>query len=155
MAEVIDWPFPLPDQFLDALGYRYAIERLNSPAVRAHVAELLRRQGLVASQAAPVGPRRYVMLHWDPAGDELAWSDGLHGGAGQLNHWAWLDYLHHQVGSRIDNWLATHGVDLGSSDAPATHALVLDHERGQAWVAPLATACAIVRAQRLDAPGAD
>jgi len=30
----------------------------------------------------------------EPAGDELAFADGVHSGAGQLNHWIWLDYLH-------------------------------------------------------------
>ena len=43
-----------------------------------------------------------------------------------------------------------HHVDLGSSEASGTHALVVDRETGQAWIAPMATARAIVRAQRLE-----
>jgi hypothetical protein len=35
----------------------------------------------------PTGPRRYVMLNWESAGDELAFTDGVHSGAGQLDHW--------------------------------------------------------------------
>jgi hypothetical protein len=88
------------------------------------------------------GPRRFVMVHWEPFGDELAFVDGTHSGAGQLNHCAWLDYLHDrsQFGP-IDRWLIEHRVDLGSSDNPATHA---------AWVAPMAQAHRIVHQQTLE-----
>ena len=85
---------PLPDRFLDALGHPRVIETFDSPAMRARLAELLRRQGLAEPQAMPTGPRRYVALHWEPAGDELAFTDGVHSGAGQLQQWIWLDYLH-------------------------------------------------------------
>jgi hypothetical protein len=50
--------------------------------MRARISELLRREGIVADVPAPVGPRRYVCLWWEPAGDELAFSDGAHSGAG-------------------------------------------------------------------------
>jgi hypothetical protein len=50
-----------------------------------------------------------------------------------LQHWAWLDYLHGRtpdvpppVLGPIVAWLVEHRVYLGSSDAPATHALVVD-----------------------------
>jgi hypothetical protein len=43
-----------------------------------------------------------------------------------------------------------HQVDLGSSDAPATHALIVDTDSGAAaWVAPIALARRIVREQSL------
>ena len=45
--------------------------------------------------------------------------------------------------------LVEHQVDLGSSDAPATHALVVDSGSGAAWVAPIALARRIVREQSL------
>ena len=151
MSDLIRWPFPLPEQFLDQLGYGRTVAAFNSPAVPAHLAELLRREGIEATQAPPSGPRRYVALHWEPAGDELAWSDGAHSGAGQLAHWMWLDYLHGrgQCGGPIYDWLIEHQVDLGSSDAPATHALVIDADSGAAWVAPIALAHRIVREQSL------
>ena len=49
----------------------------------------------------------------------------------------------------IGAWLVEHQVDLGSSDAPATHALIVDADSGAAWVAPIALARRIVRAQSL------
>src|SRR5919202_3542530 len=94
MADLILWPFPLPDRFLDALGYARVVEAFESPAMRAHIADLLCRQGIAEPQPMPTGPRRFVALSWEPAGDELAFTDGVHSGAGQLNHWLWLDYLH-------------------------------------------------------------
>jgi len=150
MPELIHWPFPLPDQFLDQLGYGRAVATLESPAMVAHVAELLRRQGLDVKQAAPTGPGRYVLLHWESAGDELAWSDGAHSGAGQLNHWTWLDYLHgrHHVGP-IYGWLVEHEIHLGNSDEPATHALIVDAASNAAWIAPIVLAHRIVRRQAL------
>src|SRR5919199_2861295 len=95
MADLILWPFPLQERFLDQLGYARVVEAFESPAMRARLAELLHRQGIVDNEpAAPRGPRRYVALWWEPAGDELAFTDGVHSGAGQLRHWLWLDYLH-------------------------------------------------------------
>ena len=82
MPALIPWPFPLPEGFLDQLGYPRVVEAFDSPAMRARLAELLRRQGLAEPQPMPTGPRRFVLLHWEPAGDELAWSDGAHSGAG-------------------------------------------------------------------------
>ena len=125
--------------------------------MRARVAELLRQQGIPAEQLGPISPRRYLALWWEPAGDELAWSNGTHSGAGQLNHWTWLDYLHGTAASDaplvrgvIRGWLAEHQVDFGSGDAEATHALLIDTELQAAWVAPIALARRIVRAQSLD-----
>ena len=157
MPDLIRWPFPLPQRFLNALGYPRVVEAFDSPALRDRLAELLRRQGIDAGAAPPTGPRRFVMFHWQPAGDELAFSDGVHSGAGQLDHWVWLDYLHGRtpgvpppVLGPIVAWLVEHQVDLGSSDAPATHALVVDADAGAAWVAPLPLARRIVREQALD-----
>jgi hypothetical protein len=81
--------------------------------------------------------RRWVALYWESAGDELGWTDGQSSGAGQLNHWQWLDLVHRP---QVHGWLVEHQVDLGSSDASGTHALVIDPETGQAWIAPMATA---------------
>ena len=136
MTALLEFPFPLPDRFLDGLGYPRVVEAFDSPAMRAHLAELLRRQGVAEPHPMPTGPRRYVALYWEPAGDELAFTDGVHSGAGQLDHWVWLDYLHTrgQFGSPIYGWLVEHQVDLGSSDAPATHALVVDAASGAAEV---------------------
>ena len=157
MADLIRWPFPLPDRFLDQLGYVRTVEAFDSPAMRACLAEVLHRQGIAKPQPMPAGPRRYVALWWEPAGDELAFTDGVHSGAGQLNHWLWLDYLHGRTPSvpppvlgPIGAWLLEHQVDLGSTDAPATHALIVDADSGAAaWVAPITLARRIVREQSL------
>jgi hypothetical protein len=153
---LIPWPFPVPEHFLGQLGYARTVEAFDSLAMRARLAELPRRQGSAAGAVPPPGPRRFVLFHWQPAGDELAFSDGVHSGAGQLQHWLWLDYLHGRapgvpppVLGPIGAWLVEHQVDLGSSDAPATHALIVDGDAGAAWVAPIALARRIVSAQSL------
>ncbi len=87
MRNPIVWPFPLPDGFVDAIGYPRVVEAFNSPAMRAQLAQVLRQQGMAETDLTPlIGPREYLALWWEPGGDELAWSDGIHGGAGQLNH---------------------------------------------------------------------
>ena len=157
MPDLIPWPFPLPDRFVDTLGYPRVVEAFDSPALRDRLAELLRRQGIDAGAAPPTGPRRYVALWWEPAGDELAFTDGVRSGVGQLDHWAWLDYLRGNFTARaaplagrpIYGWLAEYQVDLGSSDAPATHALIVDGVSYEAWAVPIALARQIVREQSL------
>ena len=91
-------------------------------------------------------PRRCVVLYWEPVGDELAWTDGQSGGAGQLDHWLFLDLVHRR---QVHDWLVEHHVDLGSSEASGTHALVVDARSGAAWAAPIVLARRIVREQSL------
>jgi hypothetical protein len=148
MAEVIRWPFPLPARFLDTLGYSRAVAAVESPSLRARVGELLRQRGIHSALAASTGPRRLVLLYWESAGDELAFSDGVHSGAGQLDHWPWLEYLRRDPAIR--HWLADHQVNLGSSENPASHALVIDGGAGDAWVAPMAIARLVVRTQQVE-----
>jgi len=50
----------------------------------------------------------------------------------------------------IYGWLTEHAVDLGSSEEPATHWLVVDRTENWAYVAPVLIARAIVRAQDLE-----
>ena len=59
------------------------------------------------------------MLDWEPAGDELAFTDGRHSGAGQLDDWGWLDYLRGALTAR-------HRV---------SHGLVSDIAHSHRWVA--------------------
>jgi hypothetical protein len=152
MADLIPWPFSLPDRFLDALGYSRVVEAFDSPAMRARLADLLRRQGIVEHEpAAPRGPRRYVALWWEPAGDELAFADGMHSGAGQMHHWVWPTTCAAAASSAVRfmaGWSSTRST-WSSSDAPARHALLVDADSGVAWVAPIALARRIVRAQSL------
>ncbi len=147
MHELMLWPFALPDQFLDNLGYGRVVQALDSPALRARVTELLRQQGIAGPQSPPPGPQRYVALWWESAGDELAWSDGAHSGAGQLDHWSWLDYMRRGA---IYGWLVEYQVNLGSSDTVATHALVIDSRTLDAYVVTIALARRIAREQSFD-----
>ena len=155
-AGVQRFPFDLPPAFLTRLAYERAVgapfqitDELRDQLRRMFGAEDL---AAFAASVAARRPRRWVALFWEPAGDELAWTDGQSSGAGQLDHWLWLDWLQGrgQFGGPIWAWLVEHQVDLGLSDSPATHALVVDRQTGQGWVAPMATARAIVRAQRLE-----
>jgi hypothetical protein len=125
------------------------VQAFESPAMRARIADLLRREGVVADVPTPVGPHRYISLWWESAGDELAFSDGARSGAGQLNHWHWLEYV--RFGGPIYGWLVEHQVNLGSSDDQATHALLVDSEASEAYIVPIAAAHRIVRAQSLEA----
>jgi hypothetical protein len=128
---------------------------------RHHARAMLRRTNISDEQIAATEhalatrqPRRFVSLWWESAGDELAFSDRVASGAGQLAHWPYLDYMHSrgQGFGPIYGWLVEHQVDLGSSEAPATHALVLDRDTSQAWVGPVVLANAIVHNQRLTDP---
>ena len=145
------FPFDLPPDFLARLGYDRAIS--GSLPFTDEVREQLRREygaeGLAAFEASVAArrPRRWVALYWEPAGDELGWTDGQSSGAGQLDHWPYLDLVHRP---QVRGWLIEHEIDLGNSEEPASHALVIDRETGQAWIAPMATARAIVRTQRLE-----
>ena len=84
--------------------------------------------GLVARQAGSIELVRQVDV--PPAGTTL-----------------FLDLVHRPP--------VEHHVDLGSSEASGTHALVVDRETGLAWIASIATARAIVRAPRVEGPHTD
>jgi hypothetical protein len=89
MTDPIPWPFPLPEEFLEQLDYPRVVGAFDSPAMRAQLAQLFRDQRIPIDldEALPRGPRPFVALWWELAGDELAWSNGAHSGAGQLDHW--------------------------------------------------------------------
>jgi hypothetical protein len=55
-----------------------------------------------------------------------------------------------RFGGAVYRRLTEHQVNLGSSDGPATHALVIDADSHTAWVAPIALARHIVRTQSLE-----
>src|SRR5262249_52306375 len=149
-TDLLAWPFPLPSHFADQLGY----ERAAGPVVMPEsVREVLRRANVTDAEIAVTEhslatrrPRRWLALWWEPAGDELAFRDGVASGAGRPDHWPYLGYMDDR---QIHAWLIEHQVDLGSSEEPATHALVVDRDTDRAWVAPMPLASAIVRDQHL------
>jgi hypothetical protein len=74
------------------------------------------------------GQHRYVAFWWEPAGDELAWDDGQSGVVGANWH-AWLTYVqHHGVAQYLSPY------DLGNSDEPAQHWLLLDRQNRALYV---------------------
>ena len=65
------------------------------------------------------GKNRYLALWWEPAGDEAVWDDGQ---TSTDACWqAFLAYVHHPV---VEPALRPY--DLGSSDGPGQHRLLLD-----------------------------
>jgi len=95
------------------------------------------------------GAARLVAFYWSPDGDECCWNDGRLSVCG-ANWWAWLAYTQHPT-------ICLHLLpyDLGSSDAPASHWLVLDREARQLHVGPWDVAAAVVSRQpRASAPEA-
>lgn len=129
----------LPPSFLSTLGYERAV------AAAAQFAAGLVARGVI-SEAAPAVPRRFVALYWQAAGDELAWDDGRNGGAGQLNHWPFLDWRHKALGPF--EW-QQHDWSLGSSEEEESHWLVCDRETNRGYIWPKQEAREIVRAQLL------
>src|SRR5262249_33131647 len=87
------------------------------------------------------GQARYVGFYWESAGDELAYDDGRCGLAGA--EWdAWLLFTRHHLVAPV---LAAY--DLGNSDAPARHWLILDRQTRTLAVAPVQEARTVVRQQ--------
>ena len=125
LAGLQPFPLDLPPDFLARLGYERAVG--TRMPLTDQMRDQLRREygteGLPAFEASVAArqPRRYVALFWEPAGDELGWTDGRSSGAGQLNHWLYLDLVHRP---QVHAWLVEHAVDPGSSEASGTHALV-------------------------------
>lgn len=156
-AGVQPFPVDLPPAFLAQLGY----ERTAGPTALPELTrEMLRRANIseaeIAAWEQTLGarqPRCWVGLYWQSAGDELAWDDGRGSGAGQLDHWLWLAFMHEPGPGRgaIYGWLVEHAIDLGSSEEPATHWLVVDGTENHAYVAPVVIARTIVRTQDLEA----
>jgi hypothetical protein len=117
MTMLLDFPFALPPDFLARLGYERAVgaplpitDELRDQLRRDYGAE---RLAAFEARVAARRPRRWVALFWEPAGDELAWTDGQSGGAGQLDHWPFLDLVHRP---QVHGWFVEHQVDLGSSE---------------------------------------
>jgi hypothetical protein len=71
---------------------------------------------------------RYVAFWWEPAGDELAWNDGQCSIVGANWH-AWLTYIQHP---RVAHCLEPY--ELGNSDEPARHWLLLDRQERTLYV---------------------
>ncbi len=86
------------------------------------------------------GAARFVGFLWEPAGDEVVFTDGLMFGTGDGH--AFLAFCRH--GSVMPQLGPYH---LGSSDAEAEHCLVLDRAQSRAWGAEKNAAKAFLERQ--------
>jgi hypothetical protein len=101
--------------------------------------------GFLAAFGYP-GDRRFVALFWEPCGDEAGFDDGVSFACGSSNNWLYLDFIRRD-GVRC--WLDQHDLNLGNSDEPAQHWLIVDTETGDLFAAPSGEAGPVVRNQRL------
>jgi hypothetical protein len=76
------------------------------------------------------GDARYVAFNWTPYGDEAEYFDSRRSATG--NWQAFLAYIQHPAVSPL-----LQDYDLGSSESEATHALVLDQEKLEIFIAPV------------------
>jgi hypothetical protein len=91
------------------------------------------------------GEEQFLALWWETAADEAMWSDGRT----TTNAWrhGFLAYIQHP---RVKSYLAPY--DLGSSEEPAVHYLLLDLVDHQAYIG---TASQVTRFLRNYTPGSD
>jgi hypothetical protein len=84
---------------------------------------------------------RYFGGWWEPAGDELALSDGQHTHVG-ADWYGWKLFTEH-------HWVAPHivNLDLGDTDSAARQSLLFDRELRTVWVADRENADQWLKAQ--------
>ena len=93
------------------------------------------------------GGRRLVALFWEPSGDEACYDDGVSYACGCCDNWLYLAFIRQP---QVRKWLDRHGINLGSSDEPAEHWLIVDALTGDLFAALEREAHAIVRSQKLE-----
>lgn len=90
--------------------------------------------------------RRIVAVHWEPVGDEAAFTDGVHSLVG-ADHYVYWELTRQPA---IRAWFQAHGINLGNSDQRATYWLLVDRLAGRAYVCDVAAAREHVRTQILE-----
>ncbi len=131
-------PFPLPPAFLHQLGYERTVATLESVTADDD------RQ-----------PRRFVALWWDPAVNQLGWSDGLHRGVGQLDRQVWLAWLHAGgLLGLVGAWLLEHEIHLEDDGLPSLRGtgywLIVDGAQNCAWAVVHGLGRKVVRRQQFE-----
>ena len=100
---------------------------------------------MLAKAIGYTGNARYVAFHWTPYGDEAEYFDGRMSATG--NWQAFLAYIQHPaVSPHLQDY------DLGSSESEAKHALILDREQLEVFIAPVKAAEKFLMQQRLPWP---
>jgi hypothetical protein len=92
------------------------------------------------------GARRILAVSFELGVDEVAVTDGIDGliGVDRYVYWA----LTHQP--KVVVWRTEHAIDLGNSEEPATHWLLIDRATRRAHVCDVASARDRARAQILE-----
>jgi hypothetical protein len=92
------------------------------------------------------GGRRLVALYWEPSGDEACYDDGVSYACGLSDNWLFLGFIRQ---ADVRRWLDENGLNLGSSDEPASHWLIADALTCDLYAATSREAHAVVCGQRL------
>ena len=95
------------------------------------------------------GPDSLVGLYWECGGDELAVYDSRTESAGMHNHWPYLELMRRPL---VWHWLDENYIDLGSSEEPGTHHMIVSKERNEGYIAEEREARRIITRQQFE-PG--
>jgi hypothetical protein len=90
--------------------------------------------------------RRFVAAYWD-AGDEVTVRDDSYLASGLGDWFPWTQFFHRP---ELRLWRATHNINFGNSDEPATHWLIIDRNTNQGFVAPATEAYKRIKQQRME-----
>jgi hypothetical protein len=90
--------------------------------------------------------RRIVGVWWERSGDEVAFTDGVHGLVGADHYVYWGLTRRPEVRA----WLAENGINLGNSEQRPTHWLLIDRAADRAYVCDASSALDHVRTQILE-----
>ena len=90
--------------------------------------------------------RRLVGVYWQPAGDEAVFDDGVISLTG-ADPWTYLELVRRP---EVEAWLDGQAINLGNSEEPATHWLLVDGWTEQGYVSPATAARDKLRTQRLE-----
>ncbi len=130
--------FLLPPAFLHQLGYGRAVATLE-PVAADDDRQL----------------RRFVALWWNPAANQLGWSDGLRRGMGQLDRQVWSAWLH--AGGMlglVGAWLLEHEIRLEDDASEGSRGtgywLIVDGAQNCAWAVVHGLGRKVVRRQQFE-----
>jgi hypothetical protein len=93
--------------------------------------------------------QRLVAAFWEPAGDELTLRDDRWAWCG-AHHWPFLDWRRQPV---VQQWLRINRINLGNSEEPATHWLLIDRDTDQGFIATQEEAYKRIKQQRMEKVG--
>jgi hypothetical protein len=82
------------------------------------------------------GDRRIVAVYFEPGVDEVAFTDDVQGLVGADHDVYWELTRQPQVRA----WLTERAINLGNSDWPATHWLLIDRATDRAYICDVASA---------------